>query len=391
MTADLFAGFAPPVKVPDGTALDFQISRQELEKVLGTASSIVPTKHFIPVLTNYHFQVKDGDLRVTGTDSVLSIVQHTPVYATKVEGAAVFPSSKMLSVVRDAGDDFLHIRVVVKKEKYFATVKTNSTTWTLSLEPPGVFPTFVEHENVKLLETNRLAFYEALQRVRKCASTDPMRPYLMLVDTANGKMRASDSHRFQQIKFQFPIDCQIPVHATQDLSNRLASSNLENVEVGQTDNALLFRFGKVLVIAQKSGYVFPDVDEVMLKPTLANDQDLTVSRKDLQAAIKRTRITADEDTSAIVLSLNKGSVTVQTKDHRGGTAIESIEAVWDHPPRHIAFNHQQLTDLLSSTDSDTCVFRLGKDLKTRPSPLLMEDVKKGFTAVLSQIRIDWME
>lgn len=391
MTTDLLEGFSFPDKVADGPVLDFQISRSELEKVLSNASAIVPNKHHIPVLKNFHFRLKDGDLMVTGSDQTISIIQHVSVYSTKVEGVAVFPSNKMLSVVRDAGDDFLHIRVVAKKEKYFATVKTNTTTWTLPLDSVGVFPDLSMHESVPLQETNRVKFYEALQKVRKCASADPMRPYLMLVDVAGGKMRASDSHRFQQVKFQFPFDCAIPLGATQDIVNRLASSNLENVEVGEAENALLFRFGKVLIVAQKSGFPFPDVDEVMLKPTLANDQDLTVSRKDLLAAVRRTRITADEDTSAIILSLNKGSVTVQTKDSQGGTAIESVDAVWDHPPRHVSFNHQKLTDLLNSTESDTCVFRLGKDLKTRPSPLLMEDEKNGFTAVLSQIRIDWME
>ena len=165
---------------------------------------------------------------------------------------------------------------------------------------------------------------------------------------------------------------------------------LAEIGVAQTEHALLFRFGVVLLICQKSAARFPDVDEVLLKPTLVNDQELRVDREALRGAVRRVRITADENTSAVVLSLNAGSVSVECKDRRGGFAVETIPAEWAHPPRHVAFNHRHLADLLSATTSETCVFRLGKDLKTKPSPLLLEDPEEGFTAVLSQIRLDWL-
>lgn len=390
--SDLFSDLQVEKSVPDGIVLGFEVNRQELDKALTAVGALVPNKHLIPVLTNFHLRFEDLDLRITGSDKAVSAIQHVECLKGSKQGSAVFNAPKLQSIVREAAGETLIIKVTSKKNKQSCTIVSGAAKWQFNLDSVSQFPDFSDDiEAVELVETERLPFLNALTRVRKSVSQDAMRPYLMMVDIAGGRMRSSDSNRFQQVKFKFPFDCQIPTRAVNELVSRLVGYSMEHIEVGQTDQHLLYRFGKLLLIAQKNTAQFPDIEEVMLKPVLSNDQDLLVDRKALLSAIKRTRITADENTSAVILSLNKGSVTVQTKDHVGGVSIDSVDATWDHPPRHVSFNHLYLTDLLSSTNSETCVFRLGKDLKTKPTSILMEDESEGFTAVLSQIRVDWME
>lgn len=369
----------------------FTVKRAYLEKALARIAPVVPTKdNLTPTLKNFNFQILGNLLRISGTDTSLTAIVRIPLQEVKVAGDALFPATRLHTLVRGANGDTVTITVRAKGSKHTAVVQSGRARWTFPLMSPEGFPSFDAIDSVPVEMINREAFQTALSRVRKAASQDVMRPYLMLVDITNGKVRASDSIRFQQVKFQFPFDCQIPVRAAHELANRLASSNLEEIGVAQTENALIFRFGVVTLMCQKATAAFPDVDEVILKPTLANDQELHMDRAALLAAIKRVRVTADENTSAVVLSLNHGSVSVECKDRQGGFSVESIDAEWSHAPRHVSFNHQHLTDLLSSTSSDTCVFRLGKDLKTRPTPLLMEDEETGFVATLSQLRLDWM-
>lgn len=393
MTADLLelpnaASFQPKA---DDTTLEFTVKRAYLSKALAKVVGVVPNKDLAPVLKNVQFQIlENGLLRITGSDGALSAIVRIPVISSPVAGAALFPAPRLLALVREAEGETLTFVVRTKSEKPSVTVKSGKAQWTFPLMSSEDFPDFSEAEAVETTPINREDFHRALAQVRKAASQDVMRPYLMLVDLSKDRMRASDSIRFQEVKFPFPFECQIPVRAAHELAQRLLNSNLEEVGVGQTATALLFRFGVVLLICQKSSAQFPDVDEVLLKPALSNDLELTVDRAALLGAVKRVRITADENTSAVVLSLNHGSVSVECKDRMGGFAVETIPANWTHAPRHVSFNHQHLTDLLSSTKSDQCVFRLGKDLKTKPSPLVMEDTEEGFTAVLSQIRLDWL-
>lgn len=391
--ADILDGLLPSTqeKKPDGPVLDFKVERSHLLTAVNAVEPVVQAKGPVPVLKNFSLRLSDLDLKITGSDSVLSVVRHVDVLSAQVHGEALIPAQQFASVIREAANDTVHVRVMRKKEKLTATIKCANTQWTLPLHMLSGFPDFSEAESLGLVDVEREGLLKALQRVRKAASSDPTRPYLMLVDVKNGKMRASDSIRFQQIKYEFPFDCQIPVRAAGDIVQRLSACNEETIEVGQSDTALLFKIGKDFLLAQKIAAKFPDVDEVLLKPTLANDQILKVDREALLKAVRRVRIMADETTSAVVLSLNVGSVSVEAKDRLGknGTSVETVDAEWDHPPRHVSFNHQHLSDMLSSTKSETCSFRLGKDLKTRPTPLLMEDTEDGFTAVLSQIRLDW--
>lgn len=389
---DILEGLLPAVqeKKPDGPVMDFKVERSALLSAINAVEPVVPPKGPIPVLKNFSLRLDGLDLKISGSDSVLSVVRHLEVLSAHVHGDVLFPAQRFSSVIREAEAlHEIHVRVMRKKEKLTATIKSANTQWVLPLHQISGFPDFTEAESLGLVEVEREPFLKALQQVRKAASTDPTRPYLMLVDVKQGRLRASDSIRFQQVKYTFPFDCQIPVRAAADITQRLSANNSEHIEVGQSDSALLFKIGSDFLIAQKIVAKFPDVDEVLLKPTLANDQLLKVDRETLLKAVRRVRIMADDATSAVVLSLNVGSVSVEAKDRKGGTSVETVEAEWSHPPRHVSFNHQHLSDMLSSTKSETCTFRLGKDLKTRPTPLLMEDEEDGFTAVLSQIRLDW--
>lgn len=390
--SDILADLLPEIaKAPaDGPVMDFVVNKKDLEAALVQVESVVATKSLVKVLTNFFVAVEeDGVLRVVGSDSTISVVAWTKYLTTTKPGSAVFPTARFASIVREAPDGPIAVKVTRKKTLCIAKVRAGKTEWSFPLMDSDAFPDFAGVENFGLVEVNRAGFLAALQQVRKAASTDPIRPHLMLVDLTNGKMRASDSTRFQQVKFPFPFDCQIPVRAVTEIVQRLSAANQETISVGQTERALLFKFRpNSVLIAQKVVAKFPDMDEVLLKPTLSNDQELTVDRDELLKAVRRVRITADDTTAAVILSLNVGSISVESKDRNGGTAVETVAATWNNPPRHVSFNHQHLTDLLASSKSEQVTLRFGKDLKTRPTPLLMEDTG-GLTAVLSQIRQDW--
>lgn len=400
MSLDLLDSFVPTPKVEDGVVLEFIVSKASLEKAINQTISVVSGSKEATILSNLHFSIPaiqtgvsitpSSTMTLTGSDGILSVVKNL-VVVPKSPGSAVFPASRIATLVKEAPSGDLSFKVGVKNGKYHALIKAGSTKWTLPLMSPVGYPDFTPLLDQGLADVDRVGFHTALSQVRKAVSNDSMRPYLMLVDVKNGKFQASDSIRYQQIKFDFPFDCNIPHRAITELVSRLGSSDLEQIGVGQSDNALLFRFSpSLLFITQKFFQQFPDVEDVLLKPALANDQGLVVDRAALLKAIQRVRITADESTSAVVLSLNLNDVSVEAKDKKGSISVETVPATWDNPPRHISFNHQHLTDLLSSTDSDSCKFYLGKDLKTRPTPLFVEDEATGFRAVLNQIRIDWL-
>lgn len=374
------------------TVQDFTIKRLLLDRMLAVTADCA-SGSIQPILGNVYIggeaasAVTSKTLRVVTSNAMMSAVIEVNANLSGKVGGAVWPVSLLRSIVRECGED-VWLRATVKKGKYHGTVCSGSAKWDVPLMDPSGFPRVEISKNGAPVEAKGLL--SALQRVHKAASRDSIKPYLMMVDLRKGKVRASDGIRFQQTKFAFPFDAQIPVQAIPELLKRLAATKSEHVFVAQSDRALFFTFGHVTLVIQKVMAQFPDVDEVLLKPALSNDLELLVRREPLVDAIRKVRLVADTETDAVVLSLNHGSVTVEAKDRVGSVATEEVPAEWAQAPRHVAFNHKHLTDLLGSATGEECVLRLGKDLKTKPTPLLYED--DGLLAVLSQIRLEgWLE
>jgi DNA polymerase III sliding clamp (beta) subunit (PCNA family) len=148
---------------------------------------------------------------------------------------------------------------------------------------------------------------------------------------------------------------------------------------------MVFKVDTTMLIVKKPEVKFPHAEQMFLRPALTNDQELKISKSSLLSAVKKVRLCADEDTSAIALKLSKDSVEVCTRDQVGNKASEKISASWKGKARTIVVHHKFLTDLLSVNDIEICVFKLGEDLKNRKSPLLLQNEAAGMVGVVQQM------
>lgn len=377
------------IDVIEAGNLRFETKKFVLQALLEKASSVLPTKDIMPVLKNFQLEAEGGRVRVAATDLELSVVASTEMVKIPRQGTAVFPGKRMLELVKEAEDG----EIIVDVKDGTAHIQVGRATWDLKLNDGTEYPALPDIDQIEFHSVSRSKFLEALNSVRYAAATDTVRPSLMMVDITEGRMRAADGVRFQQVDISgWPesLDIQIPINAVDDLVKLLRTTELNAVEIGDSESHIVFRVGADVFIANKLMAVFPDVDEVLLKPALANDEELRVDRNDFVAAIKRVRVTADEETSAVVLSLENDSLTVKSHDKFGNTASETVDVSWSSGEKEVAFNHVHLLDMLNMADVKTCHFYLGKDLKTRKAPIMLKDEETGMIGILNQIRIDFL-
>ncbi len=372
--------------VPAGERLRITIRKHVLLVLLEKAATVVPSHDVMPVLKNFLFQVEDG-LRVIATDLELSMVATTPLVTVHTPGQAVLPAKKILTIVREAEDGDVSIRVTGMT----AQIIIGRASWTLKLAGGDDYPPMPAVTDTHFTGVQRTALLSALTAVRYAASRDPNRASLNMVDIQGGRLIATDGSRFQQAQVaHFDVDLRIPIAAVDDLLRLLKTSDLDEVHVGQSDNHLIFRFASDVFIVNKLVAQFPDMEQVLLRPALNNKHHLAVDRTELLQTIKRIRINADTESSAVALLLTRDSVTVQAKDKYGNRATETIDATFDGPERTIVINHGFLTDMLKGYTGETCTFRLGDDTKTRRSMILLQDQTNGSVGVVQQMNSDWV-
>lgn len=372
---------------PDtSSSLEFECKKFVLQTLIDKASSVLPSRDLMPVLKNFQFEVSDLELRVIATDLELSVVSQTQMVSIKKPGSAVFPGRNLLDIVKSAEDGDL----ILKVEDGKCHIQVGRTEWNLLLMDGTDYPPLPDLDEVELFPVDRAEFLDGISAVRYAAAIDTVRPQLMMIDVQEGKMRASDGTRFQQVSVNVPIDVSIPIGAIEDLVRLLKTTEQEKILIGEDDNHLIFRFGSDTFIASKLTVEFPDIESRLLKPAAANNQELHIDREELSAAIKRIRVTADEETSAILLELEKDKCRVSSRDKYGQNASELLDVSWDHGERTIAVNHAYLTDMLNMLDAKSCNFWLGEDTKTRRSPLMLRDDETGLIGIISQIRIEML-
>jgi DNA polymerase-3 subunit beta len=382
----------------DSTAdLAFATKKFVLQAQLEKAAFVLPSKDHIPVLKHFQIEVSDGGLRVMATDLELSVLASTPVIAQERRvGTAMFPGVKFLQLIKEAEDSDIHVDV----HEGYAHIECGPTTWNLRLRDGAEYPDLPNVAEVEFHKINRVKFLGGISAVRYAAAHDQTRTNLMMIDFTDGTMVACDGARYQRADLigkearehgeSFPLSLQIPIGAVPNLLKLLKTTEGEDILIGETENALVFNIGSDMFVANKMTVSFPDMDTLLLRPAMENHDVLTVDRQELIEAVRRVRITADPETSAIVLSLGPNQLVVRTKDKYGNESAQPINAGWVEEPREVAVNHAYLSDMLEMTDSKSCTFKLGPDTKTKKASLLLEDEETDSIGILSTMRPDWL-
>lgn len=368
--------------------LQFEAKVFVLRALMEKASSVLPTKDLMPVLKNFQVEVGPGQLRILATDLELSVIATTEMVTTQQGGVAVFPGKKMLDIIREAEDG----DVIVQVQEGVARLQAGRAVWDIRLMDGSDYPPLPVEDELEFHEIDRVHFLGAISMVRYAAATESIRPSLMMIDVTEGKLRAADGVRFQQVDLgdKMPLNIQIPIGAVDDLVKLLRTTDVDTIGIGESEHQLVFRVGTDIFIANKMIAQFPDIESILLKPALGNDKELTVDRSELLDAIKRVRITADPETSAIVLKLSAGLLRLEARDKFGSGSYEDLDCGWSSGERELVVNHKYLTDMLTMADVKTCSFWLGADVKTKKSAVLLKDTETGMLGIIQQMKADWV-
>lgn len=358
--------------------------------LLEKAAKVVPTKEIMPVLGNFLVEVSDEAIRVVATDTELSVVTSTSLVSVQTPGRVLLPAARMLEIVKSAAGNDVSVEVSGPD----AVVRSGRATWGVRLQDVAGYPPLPDLASVLLYDVDRSKFLSCLRAVSYAACQDASRMNMSMIDFTDGVLTAADGIRFQRFRVtdDFPLSLQIPVGAVGDIISLLSSDeSIAAVQLGETQNTVVLRFGMDMFLANKMMVDFPDVAAMLLAPAESNADELSVNREDLGAAVKRVRINADADSCAVVLQLGSDEITVRSRDKFGNYSDESLPAKWAKDSRELVLNHRFLLDMLSGSESTTCSFLVGEDKsKSRRSPLLISGEDASDQGVLQQMRADWV-
>lgn len=336
----------------------------------------------LPVLKNFYIEAVAGNppkLRIVATDLELAVIADTEVVVVEEPGASIVPAKKLIEMVKEAGD----CDIVLSTNGEVATITTPSTAWSLALMK-DTYPPVPDVTQVKWVEVPANSLTSGLRKVRNAISSDAnTRPELTLVKCGPDGIMATDGVRLHVADVQIPVDFELPVKAVDDLVRMMRGVQETSIRIAQTEQQILFEIANNVFIATKLQVQFPSIDYI-LKLRTAATMELQVAREDLISAIRRVRVTADEETNRVILTLENHKLTVQTRDKMGGSCINMVSVHWPHGKSVFATNHTYLSQAMSDMDSPNIRLLFGQDKGKQKAPIVVEE--PNFFAIVNQLR-----
>jgi len=365
----------------------FEVQREVLLSLLERAISVVPSRDMVPVLTNFQFHVSEDELKVIASSETVSMVVSTTQVNTKVAGVDVFPARTLLTIIKETT---VGSTVFIEVTLSGAVIVSGSFSAEVAMASGRDFPKMSNLNDVTFHEVDRQRFLNAITAVKYALPGKDFsgQASMKVINIKGGKFTACDGSRFQQTRIDgFNLSMQLPSDSIAVILKVLGSTDIETLEIGEIagiPGKLIFRVGTTILYINKLTNVYPNVEQLWLRPALSNDQELLIDRQELITAIKQVRFALDSVTSAIGMVIENNQVRITAKGETN-SANHVIACKWSGKSRTIVVNCYHLAEMLKAHPQKECRFMLGEDTKLYKAPILLKDDDTLAIATISQL------
>src|SRR5687768_7892122 len=332
------------------SAMNFIVSKQNLQRELSFVQGVVEKKNTIPVLSNILIEsLGENAIRITGTDLDVTIRCDTEA-EIKTGGAICVQARKLFEIVRLLPDAPI---TFTREENDWVTVKCDRAKYKLVGVSKDAFP---EVPSTKSAPTKiSAAVLKTLIDRTIFAITQEESRYTLsgakfILDETGAKMVTTDGHRLAYVERKGvskngsdSIDTLIPRKTLAELT-KLTAGYEGDISLGMDANHIYFEVGPRLLISRMLYGQFPNYDMVMPKN---NDKSIQFDGALLNAAIRRVALMADERSHAIRFHLEPNQLVISSQNAEEGEARETIQADYNGEETDIGFNAQYLQDFLN--------------------------------------------
>ena len=321
--------------------------RDDLADVLARAGRAVGTRSPLPILQGVLCEVEGNHLRVTGTDTELTIRTKLEVDVIE-EGKTLIPAKLAADAVRKLPQG----AVTMAAKDGEVEITGNGPRFLLRELLVDDYPALSDDRNGSGTTIDGELLTHALGQVGVAASGDEARPTLtgVLFESTDEGMRlvATDSYRLAVrdvpgVNVAAPTV--VPYRALREVGRTVGDSQM-SFDLGDRDASFSSDRGQLTVRVIES--TFPNVHQ-LFPPSYPNR--LVVSKAALLEAAGRAALVA-EDHIPVRLSMHDGGVELSVSRQEVGEETEHLEGTYSGEDMTIAFNTRYLTDGVTVIDGE---------------------------------------
>lgn len=341
----------------------FIISSTALSSRLQTLSRVISNKNSLPILDSFLFEVSNGQLTLTTSDS--ENVMQTTIQTDECEGDGAFAltSQTILDAMKELPEQPLQFSVNIDQATItiiYQGGEYNFTTLNAD-EYPRMHSTL---DNVNVITIDASVLCDNINRSAFAMGSDELRPVMngIYFDLGADALAivASDGHKLVRnrnltVKSETPASFILPKKPALLLKNVLGKDGGDVVIKFDNRNAEI-RFADGILTCRLIEGRYPNYNSVIPQN---NPNQLTIDRKGLLSAIKRVLPFGSKSSQLVKFRLDAGTLELSSEDIDYATkAKETIICDYNGQKMCIGFKGSSLTEILGNLDGDEVVMEL---------------------------------
>ncbi len=342
----------------------FTVSSSALSSKLNMLAKVIGSKNSLPILDCFLFQVANGEMSITASDSDNVIKSTLALTDHDGEGEFCVPNRVILDALKELPEQPLHFDVDAAGEAVAIKIVYQNGLYNFTGQSAEEYPrTQSMNDACTTVSLPTEMLINNISRSLFATANDELRPvmngiYFDLTADALAIV-ASDGHKLVRsknftIKSESPSAFNLPKKPASLLKNIL-SKNGDDAIIKFDDRSAEIQFTDGVMRCRLIDGRYPNYNSVIPN----NPNEVTVDRRGLQSALRRVLPFASESSQLIRFHIESGRFEVSSEDIDFSTsAKEQLSCEYNGSPISIGFKGSSLMEILSNLTSDNIIIQL---------------------------------
>lgn len=342
----------------------FTVSSSALSSKLNMLAKVIGSKNSLPILDCFLFQVANGEMSITASDSDNVIKSALALTDHDGEGEFCVPNRVILDALKELPEQPLHFDVDAAGEAVAIKIVYQNGLYNFTGQSAEEYPrTQSMNDACTTVSLPTEMLINNISRSLFATASDELRPvmngiYFDLTADALAIV-ASDGHKLVRsknftIKSESPSAFNLPKKPASLLKNILSKDG-DDAIIKFDDRSAEIQFTDGVMRCRLIDGRYPNYNSVIPN----NPNEVTVDRRGLQSALRRVLPFASESSQLIRFHIESGRFEVSSEDIDFSTsAKEQLSCEYNGSPISIGFKGSSLMEILSNLTSDNIIIQL---------------------------------
>lgn len=342
----------------------FTVSSSALSSKLNMLAKVIGSKNSLPILDCFLFQVANGEMSITASDSDNVIKSTLALTDHDGEGEFCVPNRVILDALKELPEQPLHFDVDAAGEAVAIKIVYQNGLYNFTGQSAEEYPrTQSMNDACTTVSLPTEMLINNISRSLFATANDELRPvmngiYFDLTADALAIV-ASDGHKLVRsknftIKSESPSAFNLPKKPASLLKNILSKDG-DDAIIKFDDRSAEIQFTDGVMRCRLIDGRYPNYNSVIPN----NPNEVTVDRRGLQSALRRVLPFASESSQLIRFHIESARFEVSSEDIDFSTsAKEQLSCEYNGSPISIGFKGSSLMEILSNLTSDNIIIQL---------------------------------